>query len=108
MNKEELKEKANELFAKNPDLKKAFATTDGNVFISENRAKLHAGKGNVIVFENSLNDEGPQKETLNVKETIALINQAASLEDLVVFETDERKGVKEALEKKTTELTKPV
>lgn len=52
-NKTELEAFAKKVFKNNPTAKKAFATSDGNVFLMQNRAKLHAGaKGTVLTFVN--------------------------------------------------------
>lgn len=72
--KAELKEKAEEVFKNYPSAKKAFATTDGNVFLMKNRADIHAGKdGQVFDFEN----ENVKAET--PAETVAKGNKDVSV-----------------------------
>jgi hypothetical protein len=102
-------------FEQYPDAKKVFATTDGNVFLSENRANLHAGaKGTVFTFEKVEKVEKAAKaeitakqestKPLNATDTIAAIDACKTLEDLKAFEGDERKTVLEAYNKKSEAL----
>lgn len=112
--KSELEALAKETFKQYPDAKKVYATVDGNVFLSENRANLNAGKkGTVFTFENAISQEEKQAENDDKKasdvqpkavEQIADINLATTLEDLEVFKSDERATVVKALEAKTAEL----
>ncbi len=65
-NKEELQVRAQEVFKQYPNAQEVYATSDGNVFLMENRAKLHAGKGNVISFVREFDaDEEEQEFDLN-------------------------------------------
>ncbi|WP_438710857.1 hypothetical protein ACSTS3_19660 [Aquimarina muelleri] len=51
--KSELKEQSKEVFKHYPTAKVAFATTDGQFFLNENRANLHAtAEGKVFKIEN--------------------------------------------------------
>ena len=105
--KEDLEKKAKAFLEKNTEVKSVYATSDGNVFLSENRARVHAGKGNVHTFksenekETNLNDP----EALNAKDTISAIKLSETVEALAPFATDERKSVIEAYNKKLAELT---
>lgn len=103
--KEELEARAADVFNRFPKENKAFATTDGNVFISLNRAELHAGKGKVLTFERPYEPEAPVKEParISAKDAIAAIAES-DLEGLASFADDDRKTVKEAYEKRLEEL----
>lgn len=61
----ELKEKAQEVFKQFPNAKEVYATSDGNVFLMENRAKLHAGKGNVLKVQRDF-EAAKEEETFNL------------------------------------------
>lgn len=96
-------------FKQYPDAKKVFATLDGNVFLNENRANLHAGaKGTVLTFDSTVKvDKKEKQETpkaLSATETIAAIDACETLEALKAFEGDERKTVIEAYNKKSEAL----
>lgn len=113
--KSELEALVKKTFKEFPDAKKAYATVDGNVFLLENRAYLHAGKkGTVFTFDNAVSQEEKQAENEDKKavdvqpkavEQIAAINLATTLDDLEIFKSDERATVVKALEAKTAELT---
>lgn len=90
-------------FKQYPDAKKVFATTDGNVFLNENRANLHAGaKGTVFTFEKAAKQD--TNKQLNATDTISAIDACETLEALKAFEGDERKTVIEAYNKKREAL----
>ncbi len=107
----ELKEIANGTFAEFPNAKKAYATTDGNVFLEENRARLHAGaKGTVVPFDRPIETEETGKADAPAKpakaeDQIKAIGEATTLEELEKFKSDTRATVVKALEAKTAELT---
>lgn len=102
----QLKELANGVLEQFPNAKEVYATSDGNVFLSENRANLHAGKeGKVYPFKRE--EKVAAETTLKAADAIVKIQSATSVEDLEAFKTDERKSVKEAYDKKVQELTKP-
>lgn len=108
---EELEVKAQEVLKSFPQADKVFATLDGNVFVREDRARLHAGKGNVYPFERKGEaTQAPAEPTaklgLTAKEVIEAIAKAESLEALEIHKGDPRKSVVEAFEKKLNELTK--
>lgn len=102
----ELKEnQVKDAFKQYPDAKKVFATTDGNVFLEENRANLHAGaKGTVFTFEKVESAEQETTKKLTAAEIIAGIEACETLEALKAFEGDERKTVIEAYNKKSEAL----
>ena len=104
----ELKELANKVFEQFPNSDKVFATTDGNIFLNKNRAELHAGpKGKILTIERPIETEkkATKEYALNSKDTIAKVKAATTLEELKQFTDDERKGVIDAVEKRTAELT---
>lgn len=103
---EQLKEKATELFEQFPTATELYATTDGNIFTMQNRARLHAGvKGRVLTIARPLNAEPAAEEAkgLNAADTIKAI-AVATLEALEAFANDERATVKKAYEKRKKEL----
>lgn len=101
----ELKDKAKAAFDRFKNADSLFATTDGNLFLSQNRAELHAGKqGRVITIDRPLPEpETPEAPKMNAKEAIAQIADA-SLEALAAFADDERKTVQEAYKNRLEEL----
>lgn len=101
----ELKDKAKAAFERFRNADSLFATTDGNLFLSRNRAELHAGaKGRVITIDRPLPEpEAPKTPKMNAKEAIAQIADA-SLEALAAFADDERKTVQEAYQNRLEEL----
>lgn len=104
----ELKEKAKEVFAQFPKANKVFATVDGNVFLQENYANMHAGaKGRVLPFDRPID---PEKATATTKtptadDQIKAIGEITTLEALEPYKADTRKTVIKAVEDKTAELT---
>lgn len=105
--KEELEAKVSKMFNEYPKAPALYATTDGNVFLMENHARLHAGEGRVISFERPLKEEevidNPEEETITAKEAIKQI-KTASLEDLSAFVNDDRKTVQRAYAERLEEL----
>lgn len=58
--KSELEKQANAYFSENGDLSQVFCTTDGQIFLEENRADLHAKseeKMAVFAFQNPKGEE---------------------------------------------------
>lgn len=101
--KEELQERANEVFEQFPKAEKVHATLDGNTFLEENRAKLHAGKGMVVTFEKPVFEAIAKPKTANeLIEEINLIEIIEVLETLALNET--RKTVLEAITKRRAVL----
>lgn len=103
----ELQAKADRVFAEFPKAEKVYATTDGNVFLEENRANLHAKKGKVIPFDRPLSPEPLKEDNKDVKYTavqaIELIKEA-DLVGLAQFANDTRKTVVEAYQARLEEL----
>lgn len=103
----ELQAKADKVFADFPKAEKVYATTDGNVFLEENRANLHAKKGKVIPFDRPLSPEPLKEDNKDVKYTavqaIELIKEA-DLVGLAQFANDTRKTVVEAYQARLEEL----
>lgn len=105
--KEELQAKANEVFSSFENAKKVYATLDGNVFIEENRARLHAGtKGTIVPFDRPI-DQDSDDIKLSAPERIKLIQEVTSLEALEAFKNETAKTVKAAYEAKLQELSNP-
>lgn len=104
MKKKELKVLADKVLEQFPNANIVYATVDGNVFLEENRANLHAKGGLVIPFERDIVDEQESLDKLNVSDTVKLVLQAKTLEELSVFESDERTGVIKAVEKQKKKL----
>lgn len=108
---EELKEIANGVFVEFPNANKVYATLDGNVFLDENRANLHAGvAGRVFPFDRPIEvvAVSTDKPKQTAAEIIATIELATSLEELQPFETDKRATVIKALEAKREALIKAI
>lgn len=107
---DQLKEKANEVFAQHPTANTVHATVDGNVFLECNRATLHAGTGRVIAFHRPI--ESPATEDagdtadkpLSATDAIKAINECTTPDELKAFEGDDRKTVAAAYAKKAAEL----
>ena len=72
-----------------------YATADGQMFLMENRAKLHAGKG--VVYEINAEEAGispvqdPEPE-LTVKEIEKAVGETSDLEALAMMLNDEAGG----------------
>lgn len=112
-----MEKKANKVFAQYPNAKQVFATADGNCFLLENRAKMHAGpKGTVVPFDRPIEKQEESQEDSTGKtvsttptkavDVIAAINKAETLEALKAFESDKRATVVAAFKAKADELTK--
>lgn len=113
--KAQLEEKAQSVFEQYPNEKRVFATVDGNIFLSENFAYMHAGaKGTVYPFDRevpvesadqgSTTTEGTKK--IEYKEALSLIAEAETVEELEALglAEDTRKTVVAAYDKRKTEL----
>lgn len=99
--KEELQERANNIFEQFPKAEKVYATLDGNTFLEENRARLHAGKGTVATFERPLPTEIQTSKPKSAQDLIEEINTLESLDDLDALALNEsRKTVLEAINKR--------
>jgi len=107
--KRDIKQIVEETFEKFPTAQQVFATSDGNVFLEENRAMLHAGKdGKYSTYTKDIEDtvDTSDVKLRGSKELIAEIKAVEQLEDLQKYITGEtRKTVLDAVEKRTTELT---
>lgn len=104
---------SNNIFKNYPTLQVYFKTADGQSFFQESDARNHAKSlENKTVekverpFEAIEDKEVKEvKEyAINAKDSIALIKEATTVEDLANFADDERKSVKEAYEKKLAEI----
>lgn len=105
MSKETNKQAAEKLFATTAhDV--LFANPLGEFFTSENLGSLSLKPGQKLEkFERPKEKASEEVEyEFNAKDTVAKIKEVASLEDLKAYETDTRKSVKEAYEKKHAEL----
>ncbi|WP_166964611.1 hypothetical protein [Yeosuana marina] len=84
--KAELEKKAQDVFKDYPKADKVFATTDGQFFLDENRANLHAGaKGKVIEIANE--DTSESNDTNKPKNAEALITEAKTIETIDLVES---------------------
>ena len=107
---EELQQIAKDTFEQFPAANKLFATSDGNCFLNENHAELHAGKdGKVFPFDREpakpADGKSEEPKGLNAQDTIKAIKAVEKLEDLEPFKADTRASVIKALEDKTKQLT---
>lgn len=86
--KADLEKKAQGVFKDYPKADKVFATTDGQFFLDENRANLHAGaKGKVIEIANEGTSEGEStKDTIKPKSAEDLITEAKAIETIDLVE----------------------
>lgn len=85
----ELQQKAEVLFKENPQAPKAFVTEDGQPFLMENRAQIHAKNKKIkyFTFDNNVSTTAEQTtdEELtkpNQKETVKLVKAATTLDEL--------------------------
>jgi hypothetical protein len=95
MNKETMKQEANQLFATTAH-KVLWANPKGEFFTSENNCNTSLKAGEIATkFEKTeaINDSEKVYE-LNAKDTVAKIKATTTLEELKDFEEDERKSVK--------------
>lgn len=112
LNKEEIEAAVAGAFEAYPDAKKVFATSDGNTFLVENHAKLHAGpKGKVYTYERDSETESEKGKDVvrlaSAKDVIKAIEGAQTIDELFAHKDDTRKTVKEAFDKKAAEFDKP-
>lgn len=106
MTKEELKKIADSVLEQFPNANVVFATADGNVFLEENRANLHAKGGMVIPFERELTEDVLSgSKRANVANTVKWVLQTKTLEELESFEDDDRAGVIKAVETQRQKLS---
>lgn len=106
MSKETNKQAAEKLFAATShDV--LFANPEGEFFTSENLGNLSLKPGQKLEkFERPKEKASEEVEyEFNAKDTVAKIKEVTSIEDLKAYETDARKSVKEAYDKKLAELT---
>ncbi|QQV91579.1 hypothetical protein Peternella1_43 [Winogradskyella phage Peternella_1] len=114
LGKSQLQEKADKLFKDYPDAKEGFVTNDGNAFLDQNRADLHAktsDKLKVITFENETFGAATSEKTIKPASADQLIELAktATAEDAQIQldienEGKQRKTVIAAFEARITEL----
>jgi len=95
-----------ETFEKFPAENTLYATADGNVFIDENRAQLHAGvNGKYTTHTRVVEQKALEPKKKTAAELIAEIKEVETLEALQEYVADEkRKSVLEAIEERTAEL----
>lgn len=107
--KKDIKTIVNETFSKFPTVDTVYSTSDGNVFIEENRAQVHAGKdGKYFTHQRGpeVDQTTPQRGS---KELIAEIKEVKTLEDLEQYVANENRAtVLAAIEKRKTEIQKDV
>ncbi|CDF80573.1 hypothetical protein BN863_28610 [Formosa agariphila KMM 3901] len=85
--KADLQKKAQGVFKSYPDADKLFATTDGQFFLDQNRANLHAGaKGKVIEVENDAVLESTETKTGKTLKAEDLIANAKDIETIEAVE----------------------
>lgn len=108
----ELKELSKKVFEQFPNAKVVFAVEDGNIFLSEHRARAHAGKDKVYAIEKDGDSEDSKQANtsnevkLSAPERVAKIQEATTPEELELFKGDKAKTVQEAYELKLQELQK--
>ena len=91
-------------FQKFPNATKVFETPDGQVFLNENRANLHAGPKGVVKTHSKSDVAEKVEKKITAVEAIDKINEAETVEDLKPFEGDTRKTVIEAYNEKLEAL----
>jgi len=110
----ELNERAKEHFDQ-LQVNKLFATSDGQFFLMENRAQLHAGKGTVHKIKNEEPSEGikptEEEKPTTVKELLVQIEQiedVTTLNDMLMAEISgqNRSTAVKSIEAKIAHLTK--
>lgn len=113
--KSELEKKSVEYFSQNKEVKEIFYTTDGQPFLMENRADIHAktSKLDVFVFKN-LNEQSESNDEINIDSSapvlIGAIQLYSDVEKLKLFLSKENEKAKPrttvvaALEKRIAEL----
>ena len=115
--KEDLEKQAQKVFNKYPSTEVLYATTDGQFFLQENRAQLHASNkslGLPKIITRDLNNievaEVTEEKGLSVKELKTLVkatNDNATLEKMLEKENNTeapRKTAIEAIEARIVEL----
>lgn len=106
MSKDTNKQAAEKLFAETThDV--LFANPKGEFFTSENIGALSLKPGEKLEkFERTPKEESIVEKVyeLNAKDTVTKVKEVSSLEELKAFDYDDRKSVKEAVEKKAAEL----
>jgi hypothetical protein len=101
----ELKGIAQEVFKQYPTSNTVFATVDGNVFLEQNRAEIHAGKkGRVIPFDRPIKKEEAKEASTKADDIIKAIAEVTTIEELEAYKADTRKTVIKAVEDKTAEF----
>jgi hypothetical protein len=105
-NNQELRELSSPIFAQFPDANTLYATRDGQFFLDENRARLHAGKGQVVPIHKDEDDtEEGQAIALNAKETAKQIMEVKTIAELEPYADDQRVAVKKAYDRRLAELS---
>ena len=103
---EELRQESASIFEQFPKATTLFATRDGQFFLDQNRAKLHAGKGQVVEIHKDEDDtEEGQAIALNAKETAKQIMEVKTIPELEFYAYDTRVAVKKAYERRLAELS---
>ena len=104
MSKDTNKQAAEKLFASTAH-EVLYANPKGEFFTSENIGVLSLKPGQKLEkFERTPEVVETKAKALNATQSIEVIEQLATLEDLHAFEADERKTVKEAYAKRHAEL----
>lgn len=100
------KTKAKELMKKYPDISVFFINPKGEFFTSKNRGELSLEKGQKleVVRRSDLDLSEKPNGSMNSKDAIVFIKNATSIEDILPFEGDARKTVKEAFDAKKASL----
>ena len=113
--KSELEKKSKEYFTQNKEVKEIFYTTDGQPFLMENRADIHAkaSKLDVFGFKNPNEKQSIENDSevlaSNATTAIGMIKQEVSVEALKALLSIENSGKKrvsviDAIEKRIAEL----
>lgn len=97
---QELEQLAQTTFEQFPNTNEVYATSDGNIFLSENLANLHAtSKGRVLRITSKKNDVLLSSTELTAAEIVAVLEQATTLQEIIPYQFDKRATVKTAVEK---------
>ena len=103
---EELRQESASIFAQFPTASTLYATRDGQFFLDQNRAKLHAGRGQVVDIHKDEDDtEEGQAIALNAKETAKQIMEVKTIAELEAYANDQRVAVKKAYDRRLAELS---
>lgn len=106
----EQKEQAAKIFKANPQVKELYLNTKGEFFTKKDLALNSVKKAEEItpiplaVVAEATEPDEKQTDKPTVAEMAELIKAAATLDDLKEFESDDRKGVKDAVAKRKKEL----